>query len=520
MMRERLLRLGTRRSALARAQSGLMARALERAHPGLRVELIGIDTRGDRILDQPLSQVEGKEFFTAELDRALAAGEVDCTVHSYKDLALDRPSQLQLAAVPRRENPRDIAIFAPDAAAQLARGLPLRIGTSSPRRVAFLPAFLQRALPGGNALVELVELRGNVDSRLRRLYEPRGAARQLDGIVLALAGMSRLWQDTAAGRPLLQELLSGLPRLLLPLTACPAAPAQGALAIECRSDDDATRALLAVLDDADTRAAVRAEREILAARGGGCHQRLGATQVQVPGLGTLLHVREADAAGMVTATVSWQAAPPLPTPTTVRNAWDGSNESAPAARALAAGIAAATAALAEAPATFVAHRRAWPAGATTRASVWVPGTETWYALARQGVWVTGCAEGLGFDTLGATLAEPALQLPLPAEWLVLTHAAAVDGWADAGGARVIATYEHEAAASTAASEGSPRAASHIWWHSAAQFAHWNAGGRANFAPAVHHACAFGKTAARLRAAGLVNVSVFPGVNEWRDWLKL
>jgi hypothetical protein len=243
--------------------------------------------------------------------------------------------------------------------------------------------------------------------------------------------------------------------------------------------------------------------------------------VQVPGLGTLLHVREADAAGMVTATVSWQPSLALPDPGAVRNAWDGSHNSAPSACALADGAAAATAALAETPAAFVAHRRAWPAGATTRASIWVPGTETWYALARQGVWVTGCAEGLGFDTLGATLAEPALQLPLPAEWLVLTHAGAVDGWADAGGARVIATYEHEsAAASTAASDGTPLAASHVWWHSAAQFAFWNAGGRANFVPAVHHACAFGKTAARLRAAGLVNVSVFPGVHEWRDWLKL
>ena len=164
-----VLRLGTRRSALARAQSGLMARALERAHPGLRVELIGIDTRGDRIPDQPLSEVEGKEFFTAELDRALLAGEVDCTVHSCKDLSLERPPALALAAVPARENPRDIAIFAADAREQLARGAALRIGTSSPRRVAFVPAFLQQALPGGAARVELVELRGNVDSRLRRL---------------------------------------------------------------------------------------------------------------------------------------------------------------------------------------------------------------------------------------------------------------------------------------------------------------------------------------------------------------
>src|SRR5664279_471202 len=98
------LRLGTRRSALARAQSGQIAARLEQLHPGLKVDLVGIDTRGDRILDKPLSQVEGKEFFTAEIDTALLHGEVDLTVHSYKDLSLERPEPLLLAAVPERAN--------------------------------------------------------------------------------------------------------------------------------------------------------------------------------------------------------------------------------------------------------------------------------------------------------------------------------------------------------------------------------------------------------------------------------
>ena len=101
-MSPRALKLGTRRSALARAQSAAVARQLEQLHPGLAVELVGIETRGDRILDTPLSSVEGKEFFTDELDAALLAGQVDFTVHSYKDLSLDRSARLLLAAVPRR----------------------------------------------------------------------------------------------------------------------------------------------------------------------------------------------------------------------------------------------------------------------------------------------------------------------------------------------------------------------------------------------------------------------------------
>ena len=101
-MTVRRLRLGTRRSALAWVQSSQLAAALQAAHPGLEVELVGIDTRGDKVLDVPLSSMEGKEFFTAEIDSALREGRVDFTVHSLKDLSLDRPADLFLAAVPRR----------------------------------------------------------------------------------------------------------------------------------------------------------------------------------------------------------------------------------------------------------------------------------------------------------------------------------------------------------------------------------------------------------------------------------
>src|SRR5580700_6067310 len=132
-MAARPLKLGTRRSALARAQSEAVAHRLEQLHPQLKVELIGIETRGDRILDRPLRDVEGKEFFTAEIDAALLRREIDFTVHSYKDLSLDRSSRLLLAAVPRREQPRDIVLLRQDVAEHLAAGRELVIGSSSPR---------------------------------------------------------------------------------------------------------------------------------------------------------------------------------------------------------------------------------------------------------------------------------------------------------------------------------------------------------------------------------------------------
>ena len=126
---------------------------------------------------------------------------MDFTVHSLKDLSLERPAGLVLAAVPARANPRDIAIFAADVPERLAAGQGLRIGTSSPRRAELLPPFFARALPhAARNTITLENLRGNIDSRLRRLLEPRGSERQLDGVVLAFAGLSRLFADTTTDR--------------------------------------------------------------------------------------------------------------------------------------------------------------------------------------------------------------------------------------------------------------------------------------------------------------------------------
>ena len=118
----KILKLGTRKSLLAIAQSGWVARELEKLNPGIKIELIGIETKGDINLDKPLSQMDGKEFFTAELDHALIRGEVDLTVHSMKDLSLDRPPQIKLAGVPVRELQHDIIVFHDSVVERLHRG--------------------------------------------------------------------------------------------------------------------------------------------------------------------------------------------------------------------------------------------------------------------------------------------------------------------------------------------------------------------------------------------------------------
>lgn len=518
MSKQKTLRLGTRRSALAWVQSSQVAAALRAAHPGLEVELVGIETRGDRVLDKPLAEIEGKEFFTAELDTALRERRVDFTVHSLKDLALERPPDFMLAAVPRRANPRDLALFARDVPELLADGASLRIGTSSPRRAELLPGFFARALPhAARGRILLTNLRGNVDSRLRRLHEPRGSERHLDGLVLALAGLSRLFADTTTerhGRQLLTGLLDGLNLMVLPLGESPGAPGQGALAIECRADDAATRALLAVLEDPATRGAITIERALLAEHGGGCHQRFGATLSWLPGLGGLLRIAGLSADDRDIAARRFLPNVALPEISGPLRTWDGSSVGKAEATPLLDGAALASRLVHEA--VFVAHSRALPgagAPALAKKKVWTSGTASWFALAAQGVWVQGCSESLGAEAAAQLIAEPLLQLPPPGGWDVLTHAAAVDPW-QAGswaGANVIATYRvnegplpDRAALATA---------THIYWSSTAQFE----SGRQYASASAWHASGPGKTAEHIRASGVRNFLALPSVEEWRKW---
>jgi hydroxymethylbilane synthase len=514
----RTLRLGTRRSALAWIQSSQVAAALRAAHPGLVIEMVGIETRGDRIQDVPLTGIEGKEFFTAEIDAALAEGRVDFTVHSLKDLSLDRPKAFVLGAIPKRANPRDIAIFAPDVPERLAAGLGVRIGTGSPRRVELLPEFLGGALPHGmRNRIELVGLRGNVDSRLRRVREPRGSERHLDGVVLAFAGLSRLFADTETerqGRKLMGELLAGLPLMVLPLTDNPAAPGQGALAIECRADDDYTRQVLSAIEDPPTRAAIAAERAVLARHGGGCHQAFGATWTAIDGLGGVLQIAGKDSAGRNIDGREWFSPTVLEPPAAGSRGWDGTDVESAAAVAL-PDAAARIGMLRDA--VFVAHSRALPSGAAAHLAgrrVWTSGTPSWFRLAAAGVWVEGCAEGRGAAVAASLVSEPLLRLPPPSAWSILTHDAAGPGWSKTAwsGADIVPTY-HSGEDGLGEAAGL-RDATHVYWSSVSQFER----GRGLVRADAHHACGPGKTADHLRAAGVRDFQAFPSAQEWRAWM--
>jgi hydroxymethylbilane synthase len=239
------LRLGTRASALATTQSQMVADALTAA-TGVPVELVRITTEGDRS-QAAIAQLGGTGVFVTALRDALLAGDIDLAVHSYKDLPTAPEPGLILAAVPRREDPRD-ALVARDGLTlgELPPGA--RVGTGAPRRVAQL-----RALGLG---LDVVPIRGNVDTRLGRVAGHDGPG-DLDAVVLARAGLSRLGRTGV------------ITETLDPLQVLPA-PAQGALAVECRTSDARTRELLGRLEDAATRCCVLAERSTLAALEAGC----------------------------------------------------------------------------------------------------------------------------------------------------------------------------------------------------------------------------------------------------------
>ena len=241
------LRLGTRRSALALAQAGAVADALRA--DGHDVELVEVVTQGDRSADA-LTTMGGTGVFVAELRQRLLAGGIDIAVHSLKDLPTDPAAGLAVAAIPLRADPRD-ALVSRDrlALAELAAGAV--VGTGSPRRAAQL-----RATGLG---LEVVPIRGNVDTRLRKVVDG-----EIDAVVVAAAGLARL------GR------LDDVAEILDPTQMLPA-PGQGALAVECRSDDESLRQTLAAsLDDAATRSAVTAERLLLARLEAGCTAPVGA----------------------------------------------------------------------------------------------------------------------------------------------------------------------------------------------------------------------------------------------------
>ncbi|MEE7458020.1 hydroxymethylbilane synthase [Methylorubrum populi] len=246
----RLLRIGTRGSPMALAQTGMVRDRIVAANPGLKTEIVVVSTVADRVLDRPLSEIGGKGLFTKELEQALFDDAIDVAVHSMKDVETWLPDGLVIACILERDDPRDafLSAGAADGLAALPAGA--RVGTSSLRRGA--QVLMHR--PD----LRIVPLRGNANTRMRKLE-----AGECDATLLALAGLQRLGMEDVARSVLsVEEMLPAV--------------AQGALGIECRAGDEAIRALLAPVACATTTTALDAERGLLAELDGSCRTPIAA----------------------------------------------------------------------------------------------------------------------------------------------------------------------------------------------------------------------------------------------------
>ncbi len=237
------LRIGTRKSPLALWQAEHVRAQLEAAHPGLAVELVTMTTRGDKLLDTPLAKIGGKGLFIKELEEGLLDGRLDLAVHSMKDVTVDLPAGLHIAAILAREEPYD-AFVSNRYSGPAALPAGARVGTASLRRQCQLCARWPQ--------LEIINLRGNVNTRLAKLD-----AGEFDAILLAAAGLRRLGLEARI-------------RASLGAEVCLPAVGQGAIGIECRHDDMRVNELLAPLDHAPTHYRVRAERAFNARLLGGC----------------------------------------------------------------------------------------------------------------------------------------------------------------------------------------------------------------------------------------------------------
>lgn len=402
------LRLLSRASELAVIQARLVGEALTERWPDLSVSYVTRASAGDRDRSVPLADAGDKGLFTQDLSDALARGHADMVVHSWKDLPIAPREDTVVAGTLPRADPRDVLLLRRDAID--ARPATLVILTSSPRRQWQLTSSVRSLLPWPVDQVETHPIRGNIPTRLDKLHRHDG-----HGLVVAKAALDRLLDPAAPPetRNRVRTSLEACRWMVLPIQEFPTAPAQGALAIEVSRHNADARRLAETISHEATFRACTTERRILEAHGGGCHEALGAT-VLTKEFGSIVSVRGRLPTGMTISRWELDASQPLPPPTDERSVFPRPGERAVSEREpIAADVDLDNDDL------WVSRTEALPAHVRPgpHQIVWAAGSRTWRKLARRGIWVGGCADGLGDEE------HPAVDLLAGREthWRRLTH---------------------------------------------------------------------------------------------------
>lgn len=491
-------KIGTRGSLLAVTQSTLIKNELERIS-GDKFELVLIKTQGDQITNKPLWQLEGKDFFTKELDEALLAGEVDLVIHSYKDLGSERPEGIKLAAVTERRFAHDILII-PQKNVEALKNWQgeFVVGTSSPRRIANLTHSLKNYLPGQPEL-RCETLRGNVNTRIRKLKD--GA---YHAITLALAGIERL-AHTEKSHAELSELLEGMNYFVLPQSVFPSAASQGALGIETsasRTDDGKLLHIINQLSHPKTVEEVYRERKKFKEYGGGCHLAVG-IHVKKISDDLFLHVNagEIDGKRVEERFMEGLKLPEIasgkklfvgfPTNTHPGVICDEYLKKVPETKSVDLNN----------KHVFVTSMYCLDTlQASSKAEgVWAAGTKSARDLAARGYWVNGTADSLGTEDLLSLKNSKALAIihkNISKEWTVLTHPASTR--TELG--PIVGCYERVKTETTPEYEASLKDVGACYWTSYPQFIAFME--KFPFLKKVEHFCGMGKTWQEFKAAGV------------------
>lgn len=484
-----------RDSLLSRAQVEIvLAKALE-YNREIEFDLIPVQTSGD------IGYEKGTGLFTKDLQNSLKNGEADIAIHSLKDVSSPAFFNETQYAVADRDDVRDIAIFNPDIITRVQEGKAIRVGTSSPRRSGMAIPFLKKALPYSDRKdtdIKISPIRGNIDARLKKLQ-----TNEYDGIILAVAGLNRLL--THGHEEMIRGLLSDKKWMILPLFECPPAPGQGAIVLETLKDNTDAASFLEAIDDKKIRLSLEKEQILSSQYGWGCSGAYGVFYMDLPNTSFTF---AAGKNGEGEDFTDWKmdiniqiAGDKLFSSTDYMKSFFRSE--ADQDTIIPHGF----------PAFFVSSHKAIHSDALRKQldekRVWAAGTHTWYELAKMGIWVEGCADGLGLESVAALLASALVGLP-KTDIQIVTNKSSISHWKEDGW-NSTGTYELIPSLPADLQE-KMRRAEMVFWTSFQQYELCKDLLDKN----VIHACPAGKTATLLRAKMLSPV-VFPTIKAFSYW---
>ncbi|MGC4102570.1 hydroxymethylbilane synthase [Ferruginibacter sp.] len=494
--------IACRGSWLSLAQAEIFKKKVAALFPGVALDIAIIETSGDKEQSKPLHLVEGRDFFTREIQDQLKQQRADFAVHSMKDVSsLDFFNEGHYAVIDR-ELLYDVAIFNKGVIDKIRNGEKIIIGTSSPRRSNMATGFLQKALPvlsDKPHVIEAQSIRGNVDTRLQKLHNG-----DYDGIILAAAGLNRLLKHPPAIEKV-SGLLSDKKIMVLPLFECPPAAGQGAIVAETTHDNtDAIDILNAIKNEPLTNA-IKEERVYAQRYGYGCSQQFGVFHLDTKAISfTYASGKDGNAA----AFTEWDFEAMI----------DVENKTVFSCASymkdfFAHDLIADAVIDTNAQAFFIASHKAVHnstlQNSIQQKRVWAAGTKTWYELAKKGIWVEGCADGLGFENVQAVFKSPLINIAAN-EIQIITNTSSMQHWQQ-DGINAVGTYTLVANLSTEIKD-KIAAADIIFWASFQQYELC----KTLIKKDALHACASGKTASLLKKEGL-NPIVFPTIKAFNDW---